>query len=204
MTEAKKRLADLMVGGMVFRGYYRTKWVLVWIHCLIQAVLYFCLYFQIGKNFLYGLFAFFVAFGISAGFIVWVAVAFWMTKALRVRRTINMLGKNGAEQALEELLASGKTCFSFREAIFGDHFAFFFQSGSVVAYDNIRQLYISKMPIISFRIWNHDLMAKTITGRWFLLARDRVYGRKSRKTLLLREYIDGLLSHYPDIAVSDK
>jgi len=187
-------------------GHYRIRWALVFVHLLLQAAVYMLLFLPIGMEIgsnAENILTLVIIFGIIGGLFIWVAVAFWLGKAFRVRRTVGMLGKDGAKRALEELLATGRTCFFPREVLFGEHFAFFFQSGSVVAYDNIRELYISRMPLFGFRIWNHDLMANTAAGKWFLLARDRVSGRKPKKTERLREYIDRLLAHNPGIIVSD-
>ena len=134
---------------------------------------------------------------------IWIFIAFFLAKAFRVHRSIIMLGEADAEAALRELLENGKTYFTSKDIIFTKHFAFFFKSGSIVAYKNIRRLSITntQAPNTKFLIWNHDLIAKMTTGKWFLLVRDKVWGQKPNTTEVLTNYMNSLIEHNTEIAI---
>lgn len=202
MGSTKDQLADFLIGGFLLDGRFRLKRNLAIAHFIFfPLIIAACLF-----NFLPVTVRMLLAFWIFVGLALTAYLPFWLARAARIFRAIKLLERHGSpEDALQELKQTCGSDHRKPDVVFGSRHVFSFQTGVVLAYQEIACLQIQTeydKPRCLRSLPTHNVLwAGLPDGKWFPIAKTSAAYRSAASLEPLQTDVAELLRRNPDIVL---
>lgn len=202
MGSTQDQLADHLIGGFLLDGHFRLKRNLAIAHfTLFTLIIAACL-----LNFFPAVTRVLLIFPLLAGVALTAYLPFWLARAARIFRAIKLLERHGSlEDALQELKQLREPDQNKPDVVFGSRHVFSFQTGVVLAYQEITCLQIQTeydKPRCLRSLPTHNVLwAGMPDGKWFPIAKTSAAYRSAASLEPLQTDVAELLRHNPDIVL---